>query len=255
MPGKRPTIPQRLRFEVFKRDKFACQYCGRGAPEIVLHCDHLEPVARGGTTDLLNLITSCADCNGGKGAVPLSDWSAIDKQRAALVELEERRQQLEMLLEWRSELESFKDATLDALVSATARGGRGANDNGRANLRKWLRKYPVDVLLKAIDESFDTYCKDDDPASWEQAFSKIPVFARIIQQEAEKPYIRRLIYIQAILRRRTGHAGMLEYLESLVQAGASIDAIHRSAADCDYITHFTREWDSWLAAAQRSKRQ
>src|SRR5438045_6265774 len=37
------TIPASLRFEVFRRDDFTCQYCGRRAPEVILHADHVRP--------------------------------------------------------------------------------------------------------------------------------------------------------------------------------------------------------------------
>lgn len=63
---KRQPISKALRFEVFKRDKFTCQYCGRSAPDVNLQIDHIHPVAKGGDNDILNLITSCADCNSGK---------------------------------------------------------------------------------------------------------------------------------------------------------------------------------------------
>jgi len=65
--GREP-ISKRLRFEVFKRDRFTCQYCGRKPPDVVLHCDHLTPVSANGSTDSFNLITSCEDCNLGKSA-------------------------------------------------------------------------------------------------------------------------------------------------------------------------------------------
>jgi hypothetical protein len=65
----REPIPAGLRFAVLRRDGFRCAYCGRGEPDGVrLHIDHLEPVARGGRTDLDNLVTACADCNLGKSA-------------------------------------------------------------------------------------------------------------------------------------------------------------------------------------------
>lgn len=34
--SKRKSISKKLRFEVFKRDGFTCQYCGRMAPDVVL---------------------------------------------------------------------------------------------------------------------------------------------------------------------------------------------------------------------------
>lgn len=60
------AISKRLRFEILRRDNHACRYCGRSAPEVVLHVDHVKPQALGGTDDPSNLATSCGDCNSGK---------------------------------------------------------------------------------------------------------------------------------------------------------------------------------------------
>ena len=46
--AKRKALSQKIRFEVFKRDSFTCQYCGRKAPDVVLQVDHIVPVAKGG---------------------------------------------------------------------------------------------------------------------------------------------------------------------------------------------------------------
>lgn len=43
---KRKSLSKKTRFEVFKRDSFTCQYCGRSAPEVVLQVDHIKPVAK-----------------------------------------------------------------------------------------------------------------------------------------------------------------------------------------------------------------
>jgi 5-methylcytosine-specific restriction endonuclease McrA len=98
--AKRAAISRKLRFEVFKRDSFTCQYCGRKAPDILLQLDHIEPVAKGG---LLNLITSCKDCNLGKSDRQLSDTTIIDKRRQQLEELQERKEQIEMMFQWEKE--------------------------------------------------------------------------------------------------------------------------------------------------------
>jgi hypothetical protein len=66
------TISTRARFEVFKRDKFTCQYCGARAPQVELHLEHVRPRSAGGTNDMWNLLTACRDCNMGKLAVPLT---------------------------------------------------------------------------------------------------------------------------------------------------------------------------------------
>lgn len=64
-----------LRFRVFMRDRFRCLACGRSPAthiNIVLHADHIRPVADGGKTTLENLQTLCRDCNLGKGRMPVS---------------------------------------------------------------------------------------------------------------------------------------------------------------------------------------
>jgi hypothetical protein len=61
------TVSLKLRFEVFKRDKFTCQYCGRKTPEVILELEHVIPLIKGGSDDLDNLTTSCFECNRGKG--------------------------------------------------------------------------------------------------------------------------------------------------------------------------------------------
>lgn len=68
----REPIPAGLRFAVLNRDGFRCAYCGRGkADGVLLHIDHLVPVARGGRSELDNLVTACASCNLGKSAQDL----------------------------------------------------------------------------------------------------------------------------------------------------------------------------------------
>ena len=111
--GKRKAISKKMRFEVFKRDKFTCQYCGRSVPDVILHVDHIKPVSKGGTNDIMNLITSCQDCNLGKGARELSDDSVVKKQQQQLKLLAEKNEQLEMMLQWRDELQSYAEKEVD----------------------------------------------------------------------------------------------------------------------------------------------
>ena len=103
----RKSLSNKIRFEVFKRDNFTCQYCGRKAPEIVLNVDHIEPVAKGGTNDIYNLVTSCFECNNGKRDKRLNDNSILEKQHDELVLLNERKKQLEQMMQWKRELLEF----------------------------------------------------------------------------------------------------------------------------------------------------
>ncbi len=89
--SERKAISKKLRFEVFKRDNFTCQYCGRMAPDVILEVDHINPVKNKGTNDILNLVTSCKDCNRGKGARKLSESDTLKKQQQQLKEIIEKR--------------------------------------------------------------------------------------------------------------------------------------------------------------------
>lgn len=60
------AVSKRLKFEILRRDGFACQYCGAKAPETTLTVDHVTPVALGGTDEPTNLAAACGDCNNGK---------------------------------------------------------------------------------------------------------------------------------------------------------------------------------------------
>jgi DNA-directed RNA polymerase subunit RPC12/RpoP len=83
--NRRKPLSKRLRFEVFKRDGFVCQYCGAHPPHAILECDHIVPVASGGENDFDNLITACFSCNRGKGAVGLDDIPQSLERRGEIV--------------------------------------------------------------------------------------------------------------------------------------------------------------------------
>lgn len=63
---KRPQHERRLtRFEVFNRDQYTCQYCGRQTRELTI--DHVIPRARGGEHTWENVVSACIPCNRRKG--------------------------------------------------------------------------------------------------------------------------------------------------------------------------------------------
>jgi len=111
--GKRKALSQKTRFEVFKRDHFTCQYCGRKAPDVVLQVDHIVPVANDGKNDILNLVTSCVDCNSGKSDRKLDDASVVEKQRREMELRQERLEQIRMMGEWQCSLVSEREAELE----------------------------------------------------------------------------------------------------------------------------------------------
>ena len=108
---KRKPLSKRTRFEVFKRDDFQCAYCGRRPPEIVLHVDHIVPVAEGGGDDFANLLTACDECNLGKGPVALGEVEppiASDAPELMVERAEQMRAYREAMEDWLAERREFE---------------------------------------------------------------------------------------------------------------------------------------------------
>jgi 5-methylcytosine-specific restriction endonuclease McrA len=66
----------KIRFMVFQRDGFRCRYCGRKPPDVVLQIDHAFPSSKGGPNAIENYLTSCEDCNVGKGDMILNEFAS-----------------------------------------------------------------------------------------------------------------------------------------------------------------------------------
>lgn len=65
---KRPYPRVQLtRKEIFHRDNYTCQYCGRKTNSLTI--DHVIPRRLGGETDWNNIVTACPRCNHLKGGM------------------------------------------------------------------------------------------------------------------------------------------------------------------------------------------
>ena len=64
----RLQLKPKTKFDVLRRGNFSCVYCGRKAPDVQLHVDHVVPISCGGTNAIENLVSACSECNVGKGA-------------------------------------------------------------------------------------------------------------------------------------------------------------------------------------------
>lgn len=256
----RTAIPKRIRFEVFKRDSFKCQYCGATAPDVLLEIDHIKAVASGGTNDITNLIVACQACNSGKSDKPLDENTAVAKSRTQLEQLQERREQLEMMMAWQ---EGLRDIKLDAADRVCAywielAPGWSVSDTGRQKLRKWIRDFSVEEVCRAMDTAAEQYLRFNDDGtvtqeSWEVAFGKIPGVCRVERESKDNPDIRDLYYIRGIARKRIGsgwfdNAKALEWLQAARSWGVPIAEL-RSIAN--HTTGWRRFFDDLSQAIEK----
>lgn len=254
--AKRKAISKEIRFEVFKRDKFTCQYCGRKAPDVVLNADHINPVSKGGGNELLNLITSCFDCNNGKRDKKLDDNSIIEKQRRQLELLQERREQMELMIEWKKSLSNLADDTINLIIDYIENkiSPYSVSESGKKNVEKWIKDFSINEILDAIDESARAYLKyngeDLTKDSVEVFFSKI---SGIIVVKNMPPIKKKIAYIKGIARNRFGYWDdkkgaiiMNNYVEALKKYGwTETQIIDDLETEVITKTKEAKNWSEW----------
>lgn len=261
---ERKSIGKRVRFEVFKRDSFTCQYCGLKAPEVVLEVDHIEPVAGGGSHELMNLVTACRDCNAGKSDKRLSDASAVEKARRQAEDVHERRQQLEMIAEWHRSLMGVDDHAVEQLELLWCQG-IGADesyrltDKARESLRRASKTFGFDEVCGMIVEvvgRLDDRAELDDDDARNKAFWSIGRILGAKKIESEDPGASRLLYIRGILRNRLRYVNeryCFPLLKEAKDAGINIDWLEWHAKRVSSWTRFYDTVSDELARIYRER--
>lgn len=152
------AVSKRLRYEVLRRDNHTCRYCGRSAPDVELHVDHVTPVALGGTDTPDNLVTSCADCNGGKSSAT-ADAEVVDDVRQNAHKWAAAMQEAAAIA---AATETARDAYIDTVEDAwlyyRQRIPRGLSNSIGAFYDAGL---PVEVCVSMVDVTFSAYGIED----------------------------------------------------------------------------------------------
>lgn len=150
----RKALGKKLRFEVFKRDGFACQYCGAHPPSVILHIDHVHPIAEGGSNDIDNLITSCVGCNQGKGAHLLSQTPPSLTEKGE--ELREREEQIKGYTTiLRDRAARIEDETWQvAEVLSPGCSETGFDRRNLLSIKQFLERMPSWLVIEAAEMAF-----------------------------------------------------------------------------------------------------
>jgi len=206
MGNKRKSIGNKLRFEVFKRDSFTCKWCGKSSPDVVLNIDHIEPVSKGGTNDILNLITSCFECNSGKSNRLLGDDTVVVKQKGQLDLLQEKRNQMMLMYEWKKGLSEVDNESRDLVVDYIQSKCPSINISieGLGYLSQLIKKFDFSSILESIDISADKYLRFDgkDGYTDESCNVFISKIGGIIVNKNKSPVDQKISYLIGICRNK-----------------------------------------------------
>jgi len=163
------AISKKIRFEVFKRDNFTCQYCGKTPPNILLEADHLIPKSKKGKDSINNLITSCFDCNRGKSNIELTrlphsikeNYDILKEKEVQLKEYRKLIDRIEKVItrDCKKVSESYNDCFPDYVL--TQKFIRGT-------VKIFIKKLDVNIVVDAMylagdkvndkDESLRYFC-------------------------------------------------------------------------------------------------
>ncbi len=213
----RKSINKKTRFEIFKRDNFQCQYCGRYAPEVILEIDHITPIKHEGKTENINLITACFDCNHGKGARELSDSQILEQQRQQLNEINTRKEQMQMLIQWKRELLKLEDTQIDEIENLILKPyNRSLTDIGRNKLRRIIKRYGFSETYESAQISLSNYyietTTDEAGAKcFSKIFDYVPRICANRERAINDPLLPRKAYLIGILKNKFSYYGTQIY--------------------------------------------
>jgi hypothetical protein len=245
----RKSMSKKTRFEVFKRDKFACQYCGAKAPDVLLHVDHINPVSKGGKDALLNLVTACVGCNGGKSARTLDDSSVVEKQRRQLEELQGKREQIDMMIEWQTGLADVGGHAVDRANEfyTSLVPGWSFNESGKQKLRAAISEHGLETVLAEMRAAVTKHLRIENEKPTEESAGIINrVFFDALKYKAMRekdPVTSELLYIRGIMRRRFRYCPNEAAIKLLREAHAS----GVPTAELKQLAFEERNWTGWEA--------
>jgi len=142
---------RKIRFDVFKRDGFKCQYCGRTPPAVVLELDHIIPKSKGGPDNIDNYITACFDCNRGKGKHSLDKIPVSISDNLQVIK--EKHNQLKAFNRYIEKQEKEYEAGIVAVNNIFAEyfpGKEPSDKFNRSTTKRFLTLLPKQKVITAM---------------------------------------------------------------------------------------------------------
>lgn len=145
-----PITPEQ-KLEILKRDKFTCCYCRRSTPEVFLCIDNItthypdtHPLDSDG-----NLECCCAECHNKRHENYINP--------AARDFLQERREQFDQYLEWKSSNQDFRidqEVTVIQYINGKLYPDFELSRQNIFEVKKALARYPLTDVLDVTDRAY-----------------------------------------------------------------------------------------------------
>jgi len=156
---KRKSISKKLRFSIFERDDFTCQYCGKNPEnhDIALEVDHVISVFDGGDNSKDNLATSCFDCNRGKSKKSIIKKAKTSKDvKFEIKKAQERLSQIKMIIDFKIKKKnnenSIWEKQCEYIFEVTGRYNDDLNNRVKKAIRARVREGDsFDLLIECLE--------------------------------------------------------------------------------------------------------
>ncbi|MCE5345382.1 MAG: HNH endonuclease [Bacteroidales bacterium] len=243
----RKSISKKVRYEVFKRDSFKCQHCGKSAPDIILVVEQIKNISENGDNNILDLVASCRNCLQKMGGNVLDDNSFLAKQQKEIAKLRERIAELKMMTEWKSglsETDVIDLIKIDIFWSNFFPEFSFGEPEHIIHLKELINKFGRESVLEAMKTSADKYFKyEKDEMTADSviiAYSKIGGICTINKKLKDNPDIKDLYYIRGILRNKLKNGYYDEVL-----AFQLLQKAHNKGISIEILKQFVIIVNSW----------
>ena len=235
MSKRKPLSPKR-RFDILERDNFTCQSCGaKQSDDVLLEVDHIEPVSKGGTNDIDNLVTLCYKCNRGKGARILGEKQSVRLEESRVDEMHQKMQQRQAYIKYKEKLRNADAQHHQEIIEIVNKicnhhfnkyeiflSEHALSSSQTSNFYKYQKKHGVEKLIDSIYENEhllvprvvekDAELREENMQSNFRLFYT-QVFRQLdIKKNIDKPTVTGCInYLGGILNRRLCNYDIYEY--------------------------------------------
>ena len=151
----------------------------------------------------MNLITSCFDCNRGKGKRKLTENKEMQLQIQQLKEINQKREQLEMMLKWKQELDNFENEQVNKIETLLQeKTGYTFSEYGKKVCKNNIKEFGFDEVYESTIISINQYYNKNDDDSVTKVSNYIGKICHTRRRQKDNPLEYKINYLCKIAKNR-----------------------------------------------------